>query len=84
MEALVMTVTRDDVEDCIMRSERPMSMKEIAKDMGLPWNENTRKSVSKRVQSGCKFGIYIKIQNGKEILITIRKEEETDRKELVP
>jgi hypothetical protein len=81
MEAPVMMASREAVEDCIMRSEKPMSVKEIVKDMGLPWNENTRKSVSKRVQSGCNFGIYIKIQNGKEILITVKKNEDTDKKE---
>lgn len=68
-------VSQDEIIDCVNRAEHPVSLEDVARDIGLPWNETTRKGIDKKVQSAVRFDIIVKIQDGKKILITIKKED---------
>jgi hypothetical protein len=68
-------VSQDEIMDCVTKAQNPVSIKDIVTRLDISWNDTNRRLVAKKVESNCKFGILIKIQDGNRILITIKKEE---------
>jgi hypothetical protein len=68
-------VSQGEIVDCVNKAQSPISIKDIVTRLDISWNDSNRRLVAKKVESNCKFGILVKIQDGNRILITIKKEE---------
>ncbi len=71
-------VNCDEILDCISKANGPISIRDLADKLDMPWSETTRKNLDKKVQSLYRFQIVVKIIDGKHVKIKITEDRGAD------
>lgn len=78
-------VSQDEVIDYVRQVEQPVTIKDIAIGLKMPWNETTRRIVAKKVEASCNYKILIVVNPAArkiEVTLNPEKTENEDNKRM--
>ncbi len=69
-------VSQDEVIDYVRQVEQPVTIKDIAIGLKMPWNESTRRVIAQKVNASCRYRILIVVNPAaRKIEVTLNPEE---------